>query len=412
MTTKKDKNGFSEKLLNELMQNYQSPEDLLGETGLLKQLTKALVERAMESELTHYLGYEKHSPIGNNSGNSRNGSSKKTIRSSHGNFSIEVPRDRNSTFEPLIIPKGQTRFDGFNDKIISMYSRGMTTRDIQMHLQEIYNVEVSPTLISTVTNEVMNEVKAWQNRPLEAIYPIVYFDAIRVKCRADGQIRNQAVYLAIGINMDGIKEVLGMWIAQTEGAKFWLNVITEIRNRGVQDIFIACVDGLKGFPEAVETVFPETQVQLCIVHMVRNNLKYVPYKEKKNVASDLRLIYSAATADKAKLALEHFSSTWDNKYPAISKSWRENWVNLTPFFDYPVEIRKVIYTTNAIESLNYSMRKVTKTSGSFPNNDAVFKLLYLALRNVTKKWNMPVRDWKKALNHFAIMFEERIEAVK
>jgi len=412
MTTKKDKNGFSEKLLDELMQNYQSPEDLLGEGGLLKQLTKALVERAMEAELTHHLGYEKHAPIGNNSGNSRNGSSKKTIKSNHGNFPIEVPRDRNSTFEPLIIPKGQTRFDGFDDKIISMYSRGMTTRDIQMHLQEIYNVEVSPTLISTVTNEVMNEVKAWQNRPLEAIYPIVYLDAIRVKCRADGQIRNQVVYLAIGINMDGIKEVLGMWIAQTEGAKFWLNVITEIRNRGVHDIFIACVDGLKGFPDAIETVFPETQVQLCIVHMVRNNLKYVPYKEKKNVASDLRLIYSAATIDEAKSALEDFSRTWNNKYPAISKSWRENWMNLIPFFDYPPEIRKVIYTTNAIESLNYSLRKVTKTSGSFPNNDAVFKLLFLALRNVTRKWNMPVRDWKKALNHFAIMFEERIEAVR
>jgi len=412
MTTKKDKNGFSKVLLDELMQNYQSPEDLLGESGLLKQLTKALVERAMEGELTHHLGYEKNSPIGNNSGNSRNGNSQKTIKNNHGNFPVEVPRDRNSTFEPLIIPKGQTHFDGFDDKIISMYSRGMTTRDIQMHLQEIYNIEVSPTLISTVTNEVMNEVKAWQNRPLEAIYPIVYLDAIRVKSRADGQIRNQAVYLAIGINMEGIKEVLGMWIAQTEGAKFWLNVITEIRNRGVQDIFIACVDGLKGFPEAIETVFPETQVQLCIVHMVRNNLKYVPYKEKKNVASDLRLIYSAATIDDAKSALEDFSSTWNNKYPTISKSWRENWVNLIPFFDYPPEIRKVIYTTNAIESLNYSMRKAMKTSGSFPNNDSVFKLLYLALRNTTRKWNMPVRDWKKALNHFAIMFEERIEAAK
>lgn len=263
MTKKKNKNGFSEGLLDELMQNYQKPEDLLGEGGLLKQLTKALVERAMQGEMTEHLGYEKHSITGVNSGNSRNGLSQKTIKSDHGNIPIEIPRDRNGTFEPQIIPKGQTRFAGFDDKIISMYSRGMTTRDIQMHLHDIYNAEVSATLISNVTNEVINEVKSWQNRPLEAIYPIVYLDALRVKSRVDGQIKNQAVYLAIGINMEGLKEVLGMWIGKTEGAKFWLSVITEIRNRGVQDIFIACVDGLKGFPEAIETVFPDTQVQLC-----------------------------------------------------------------------------------------------------------------------------------------------------
>jgi putative transposase len=412
MTIKKDKNGLSEKLLDELMQTYQKPEDLLGKNGLLKQLTKALVERAMQGEITQHLGYEKHSVTGNKSGNSRNGTSNKTIRNDYGNFPIEIPRDRNGTFEPQIIPKGQTRFDGFDDKIISMYARGMTTRDIQAHLQDIYNVEVSPTLISNVTNEVINEVKIWQNRPLDAIYPIVYLDALRVKSRIDGQIKNQAVYLAIGINMDGLKEVLGMWIAKTEGAKFWLSVITEIKNRGVQDIFIACVDGLKGFPEAIETVFPETQVQLCIVHMVRNSLKYVPYKEKKKVATDLRQIYSAATVDAAYLALETFAENWDSKYPTISRSWIANWENLTPFFNYPPEIRKVIYTTNAIESLNYSLRKVTKTSGSFPTNDAVFKLLFLALRNVSKKWTMPIRYWKKALNHFVIMFEDRIEAVK
>ena len=412
MTNKKDKNGFSEKLLDELMQSYQKPEDLLGENGLLKQLTKAMVERAMQGEITEHLGYAKHAVTGNRSGNSRNGTSNKTIKSDNGNFPVEIPRDRNGTFEPLIIPKGQTRFDGFDDKIISMYSRGMTTRDIQMHLQDIYNVEVSPTLISNITNEVINEVKIWQNRPLEAIYPIVYLDALRVKSRVDGQIKNQAIYLAIGINMDGIKEVLGMWIAKTEGAKFWLSVITEIKNRGVQDIFIACVDGLKGFPEAIESVFPEAKIQLCIVHMVRNSLKYVPHKEKKKVAADLRQIYSATTIDEAYLALESFAETWDSKYPTISRSWLANWENLTPFFDYPPEIRKVIYTTNAIESLNYSLRKVTKTSGSFPNNDSVFKLLYLALRNISKKWTMPIRHWKKALNHFVIMFEERIEAVK
>lgn len=412
MTNKKDKNGFSEKLLDELMQNYQQPEDLIGEGGLLKQLTKALIERAMRGEITDHLGYDKHSVTGNKSGNSRNGTSRKTIKSEQGSFPIDVPRDRKGTFEPKIIPKGQTRFDGFDDKIISMYSRGMSTRDIQMHLEDMYNVEVSPTLISNVTNEVIIEVKEWQNRPLEAIYPIVYLDALRVKSRIDGQIKNQAVYLAVGINMDGLKEVLGMWIAKTEGAKFWLSVITEIRNRGVQDIFIACVDGLKGFPEAIETVFPDAQVQLCIVHMVRNSLKYVPHKEKKKVATDLRQIYSAATIDEAYSALESFAETWDSKYPTISKSWLANWENLTPFFDYPPEIRKVIYTTNAIESLNYSLRKVTKTSGSFPNNDSVFKLLYLALRNISKKWTMPIRYWKKALNHFVIMFDDRIEAVK
>jgi len=412
MTNKKDKNGISEKLLDELMQNYQNPEDLLGENGLLKQLTKSLVERAMQGEMTEHLGYKKHSITGNRSGNSRNGISTKTIKSDHGNFPVEIPRDRNGTFEPQIIPKGQTRFDGFDDKIISMYSRGMTTRDIQMHLQDMYNVEVSPTLISNITNEVIHEVKIWQNRPLEAIYPIVYLDALRVKSRTDGQIKNQAVYLAIGITMDGLKEVLGMWIAKTEGAKFWLSVITEIKNRGVQDIFIACVDGLKGFPEAIETVFPDAQVQLCIVHMIRNSLKYVPHKEKKKVATDLRLIYSAATIDEAHLALESFAEIWNSKYPTISRSWLANWENLTPFFDYPPEIRKIIYTTNAIESLNYSLRKVTKTSGSFPNNDAVFKLLFLALRNISRKWTMPIRNWKQALNHFVIMFDDRIEAVK
>lgn len=406
-----EKGNLREDLLDELLREYQKPEDLLGENGLLKQLTKALVERAMEGELTHHLGYGKHSVTGQNSGNSRNGKSRKTIKNNYGNIPLDIPRDRNGTFEPKIIPKGQTRFDGFDDKIISMYSRGMSTRDIQMHLEDIYGVEVSPTLISTVTNEIMHEVKSWQSRPLDPIYPIVYLDALRVKSRADGHIENQAVYLAIGINMDGMKEVLGMWISQNEGAKFWLNVITEIRNRGVRDIFIACVDGLKGFPEAIETVYPKAQVQLCIVHMVRNSLKYVSWKQRKAVAGDLKQIYGSATVDEAKLALESFSKTWDSQYPTISKSWYANWENLIPFFDYPPEIRKVIYTTNAIESLNMSLRKVIKSRGSFPNNDSVFKLLYLALKNTTRKWNMPIRDWKKALNHFVILFEERLENI-
>jgi len=412
MTNSKPEGEFRKELLDELMQHYQDPEDLLGERGLLRQLTKALIERAMEGELTHHLGYEKHSPSGHNSGNYRNGGSHKTIKGNYGHIPLKVPRDRAGSFEPKIIPKGQSHFDGFDDKIVSMYARGMSTRDIQMHLEEIYGVEVSSTLISTVTNEVMNEVKSWQSRPLDPIYPIVYLDALHVKSRQDGRIQNQAVYLAIGINMEGMKEVLGMWLSRNEGAKFWLNVITEIRNRGVQDIFIACVDGLKGFPEAIETVYPETQVQLCIVHMVRNSLKYVSWKQRKAVAKDLKQIYASTTTDEALLALESFSETWDKQYPTISKSWRANWDNLIPFFDYPAEIRKVIYTTNAIESLNMSLKKVIKSRGSFPNDDSVFKLLYLALRNATRKWSMPIRNWKRAMNHFLILFEERIEAIQ
>ena len=323
---------------------------------------------------------------------------------------IEIPRDRDSSFDPRIVPKGQTRFAGFDDKIISLYARGMTTREIKGHLEEIYGVEVSPTLISTVTNAVSDEVKIWQNRSLDAVYPIVYMDAIRVKGRATGHVLNKAVYLAIGITMEGVKEVLGMWVAETEGAKFWLQVVTELRNRGVQDIFIACVDGLKGFPEAIETVFPQAQVQLCIVHMVRNSLKYVSWKQRKEVAADLKTIYQASTADQAEMSLSDFEEKWDKTHPSIGQSWRRNWVRIIPFFAYPPEIRKVIYTTNAIESLNMSLRKVTKNRGSFPNDESMLKLLYLALNNIAKKWTMPIRDWKAALNRFSILFGDRMPA--
>ena len=321
---------------------------------------------------------------------------------------MEIPRDRDSSFEPVIIPKGQTRFSSFGDKVISLYSRGMTTREIQGHLEDVYGVDVSPTLISTVTDAVTDEVKTWQNRPLDTVYPIVYMDAIRVKARNNGHVINKAVYLAIGINMDGVKEVLGMWVAENEGAKFWLQVVTELRNRGVQDIFIACVDGLKGFPEAIETVFPQTQVQLCIVHMVRNSLKYVSWKQRKEVAADLKTIYQAATAEQAEMELMAFEEKWDETHPSISQSWRRNWENITPFFAYSPEIRKVIYTTNAIESLNMSLRKVTKNRGSFPNDESMLKLLYLALNNIAKKWTLPIRDWKAALNRFSIVFGDRM----
>lgn len=402
--------AIEKELLDRLLADYNhlKPEELIGENGLLKQLTKGLLERALQAEMTVHLGHEKNGNLATKGGNSRNGKSAKTIKGEFGSLPIEVPRDRDSSFAPVIIPKGQTRFAGFDDKIISLYARGMTTREIQGHLEEIYGVEVSATLISTVTDAVTNEVKIWQNRPLEALYPIVYLDAIRVKVRDTGHVINKAIYLAIGITLDGIKEVLGMWVAENEGAKFWLQVVTELRNRGVQDIFIACVDGLKGFPEAIETVFPRTQVQLCLVHMVRNSLKYVSWKQRKEVAADLKAIYQAPTDEQAEMNLTAFEAKWDESHPSIGQSWRRNWERIRPFFAYSPEIRKVIYTTNAIESMNMSLRKVTKNRGSFPNDESMLKLLYLALNNIAKKWTMPIRDWKAALNRFSILFGDRM----
>jgi putative transposase len=396
------------KLIDNLLKDYQTPEEILGDNGLLKQLTKAVLERAMQAELTEHLGYERHDSAGDNSGNSRNGKSRKTLKGDFGHLPLEVPRDRNSTFEPQIVPKGQTRFSGFDDKILSLYARGMTTREIQSHLEEIYQVEVSPALISAVTDAVLEEVTLWQNRPLDALYPILYLDALQVKIRDGAHIRNKAIYLAIGVNLSGIKEVLGLWVAQAEGAKFWLQIVTELKNRGVRDIFIACVDGLKGFPEAIEAVFPEAQVQLCIVHLVRHSLNYVGWKQRKEVASDLQLIYRAATREEAELQLSAFAEKWDSQFPTIAQAWRRNWEHITPFFAYPADIRRVIYTTNAIESVNMSLRKVIKNRGSFPTDEAALKLLYLALQNITQKWTMPIKQWKAALNRFAILFEERM----
>ena len=410
-TLQEEPMATTEELLDILMKDYKKPEDLIGENGLLKQLTKRLIERAMQAEMTNHLGYDKHAPTGKNSGNSRNGTYKKTVSGEFGNLDISVPRDRNSTFEPIIVPKGEGRFTGFDDKIISMYSLGMTTRDIQSHLEDIYGVDVSPGLISQVTDAISEEVTLWRNRPLDEVYPIVYLDAVRIKVRHDSKVINKAVYLAIGVNMHGIKDVLGMWTAENEGAKFWLQVVTELKSRGVKEIFIACVDGLKGFPEAIESVFPETQVQLCIVHMVRHSLNYVSWKQRKEVAADLKEIYQAPTVEMAEANLEAFAAKWDVSHPSISKSWRNNWERIIPLFSYPPEIRKAIYTTNAIESLNMSLRKVTKNRGHFPNDDAMFKLLYLALKNIAKKWTMPIRDWKSALNQFSIIFEDRMPAL-
>jgi putative transposase len=399
-------------LIDELLQDYKNPEDLIGQEGILKQLTKALIERCLNAEINTHLQESKaelseslsENPKPNNR---RNGHSKKTIKGEFGKAEISVPRDRNSEFEPIIVPKGQTRFNGFDDKILSLYARGMTTRDIQDQLKDLYGVDVSHTLISNVTEAIETERKEWQNRTLDAIYPIVYLDALVVKVRHEGRVINKAIHLALGVNLGGQKELLGLWMTNNESSKFWLSVLTELQNRGVRDIFIACVDGLTGFPEAIEAVFPKTRVQLCIVHLVRNSLSYVSYKDRKALASDLKKVYGAATEEAAEQALVEFGERWDKQYPTISKSWLNHWQRVIPFFAFPQDIRKAIYTTNAIESMNMTLRKVLRNHRSFPTDESAMKVVYLALQNISKKWTMPIRDWKAALNRFAIEFEGR-----
>jgi putative transposase len=401
-------------LIDKLLEGYQTPEDLVGKNGLLKQLTKALIERALNAELTHHLGYAKNDPDGHgrDSGNARNGTSRKKLKGDFGQIDIEVPRDREAEFEPQIVGKHQRRFDGFDDKILSMYARGMSTREIQGHLKEIYGVEISPSLISEVTDAVVEEVQQWQSRPLEALYPIIYLDALYVKMRHEGRVENRAVYVAVGIKLNGLKDVLGLWTGNAEGAKFWLTILTELKNRGMKDVFIACVDGLTGFPEAIETVFPMTIVQLCIVHMVRNSLNYVNWKERKFVAADLRTVYTAPTAEAAQQELRRFGEKWDKKYGSIRSLWERHWERIIPFFAFTPEIRKVMYTTNAIESLNMSLRKIIKTRGSFPSEQAALKLLYMALKNVVAKWQRNgVKGWYEALNQFTLLWGDRIRAV-
>jgi len=397
-----------EQLIDELLKDYNGPESFWGESGLFAQLKKQIIERALDAEMDNHLGYTKHDPKGNNSGNSRNGRGKKSVIIDSEEVQLAPPRDRNSDFEPQLIPKRQKYFEGFNDKIIAMYARGMSVRDMQACLLDMYGVDVSEGLISQATEAVMDEVKAWQNRVLDEVYPIVFLDCIVVKSREDGKVTNRSVYLALGVNMDGHKELLGIWIAKTEGAKFWLSVITELQNRGVKDIFIACVDGLKGFPEAIESVFPQTQVQLCIVHMIRNSVRYVNWKDRKQLCADLKKIYTSATEQQAEVALDAFGKKWDAKYPTISQMWRRHWENVIPFFDYPADIRKAIYTTNAIEAINRSLRKVIKTKGAFPTDASIMKIFYLALENISKKWTMPIRCWNSAMNQFAIKFVNRM----
>jgi putative transposase len=400
--------AIRDELLKELLAEYKKPEDLLGPGGLLKQLTAALVEKALQAEMTEHLGYEKHAVSGRGSGNSRNGKTDKTLKSEAGEMAVEIPRDRNGTFVPQLVKKHETHFDGFDDKIISMYARGMTVREIQGHLKELYGTEVSPDLISRVTDAVLEEVRGWQNRPLDPVWPIVYLDALVIKVRDQGTVTNKSAFLALGLNMQGTKEVLGLWIEGNEGAKFWLKIMTELKNRGVTDVLLVCCDGLKGFPEAIEAVFPRATVQTCIVHMLRNSVRYVAWADRKGVVAALKPIYSADTEQAAEAALEAFEKGVGQRYPMISKSWRANWQRVIPFLAFPREIRKAIYTTNAIESLNYQLRKIIKNRGHFPSDDAAFKLLYLALSRAQEKWTMPIRNWKNALNQFAVHFEGRL----
>jgi putative transposase len=403
----KTESKIDAKIVEQLLIGCKKPEDFIGENGLLKRLTKALLEAALQAELTGHLGYEKHDPAGNNSGNSRNGVTRKKLKGEFGEIELETPRDRNGTFEPLMAERHQTRWTGFDEKILSMYSRGMSTREIQGHLEEMYQVEVTPAFISTVTSGVEEKVKEWQNRPLEAVYPILYMDALYVKMRDNGQVKNRAVFVAIGVNLEGHKDVLGLWVADNEGSKFWLRVLTDLKNRGVKDVFIACVDGLKGFPEAIEAAFPEALVQLCMVHMVRQSLNYVSWKQRKAVAADLRHIYTAPTEEAAEMALNEFGVKWDKNCPTIAEIWRRNWTRVTPFFAFPAEIRKVIYTTNAVESLNMTLRKIIKTRGSFPNEESAVRLMWMALSNHVKKWSF-VQGWREALNRFQILWPERM----
>lgn len=391
--------------VTKLAKSLKSEADL---GDLTQQLMKMTVEAALGAELDEHLGYDKHDPAGRGSGNSRNGTTSKRLKGQHGEVEIDAPRDRAGTFEPQFVRKGQTRLTQMDDQILALYAKGMSTRDIVAAFKEMYDADVSAALISKVTDRVLDTVIEWQNRPVDAVYPIIYLDCIVLKIRQNKRVINKSMYLALGINMEGQKELLGLWLAETEGAKFWLSVLTELKNRGLQDILIACVDGLKGFPDAIATEYPQTKIQLCVVHMVRNSLKYVSWKDYRAITADLKQIYKAPTEDAALLELERFSEKWDEQYPQISKSWHSHWPNLITLFEYPPDIRRVIYTTNAIESLNSVIRKATKQRKVFPTDDAAMKVVYLAIQSAAKKWTMPIRNWKPALNRFMIDFGDRL----
>src|SRR5215207_513659 len=398
---------ISDEVIDELLAGASSEEEIAGPGGLLAQLTRRLVERAMEVELTDHVGYEPHQEPPGGAGNQRNGSSPKTLICEHGKVQIDAPRDRDGSFRPKIVQKRQRRFVGFDDKILALYSRGLSVRDIRAHLREIYGVEVSLDLISRVTDAVMDDVREWAKRPLEDIYPIVFLDCMVLKIREGGTVQRRALYLALGVTLDGDRDVLGMWFQETEGAKFWMQVLTDLKTRGVRDILICCVDGLSGFPEAIEAIFPKTTVQTCIVHLIRSSLKYVPRREREQVARDLKPIYTAKDADQAQAELEAFDEKWGQRFPVITKAWLDAWEHVTPFLAFPEEVRRVIYTTNAIEALNRQLRKAIKTKGHFPNEDAARKLIYLALVNAVPQWTR-CRNWTTALLAFKIHFGDRL----
>lgn len=382
--------------------------ELFGANGLVKQLTKRLVERALEAEMEEHLGYPKGERGEEAKANVRNGTTAKRVKTEDGEIAIAVPRDRNGTFTPQLVKKRQTRLDGFDEKVLSLYARGMSTREIQGHLHELYGTEVSPELVSRVTDAVLEDVQEWRKRPLAPVWPVIFLDALVIRVREGGTVRRKAVYLALGLGIDGRKEVLGIWLEETEGAKFWLKVVTELKNRGVEDIFIACVDGLKGFPQALESVFPNTTVQTCIVHMIRNSTHYVSWKDRKSVAIDLKPIYTAVDREAAESALSDFDKKWGQQYPMVTQAWRSSWERVVPFLDFPPELRRILYTTNAIESFNARVRKLVNGKGHFPNDDAAYKLIYLAVVAAEKRWTRPPKGWSQALNQFAIKFEGRL----
>jgi len=398
-----------QELLDELLADYRDREDLVGPDGLIKQLIGRLIETAAGAELTEHLGYEKGDPAGRGSGNSRNGTSSKTLLTEHGAIPVAIPRDRNSSFEPVIVEKGQTHWDGFDDKIISMYAGGMTVEEIRGHLEEIYGVTVSKDFISTVTDKVLDDVRAWQSRPIDDCYLVVWIDALVVKVRVDGVVRNRPAYLVLGLNVEGKKEALALVIGTgEESAKFWLKVLTDLRNRGLRQVCVVCCDGLTALPEAIEAVYTDAWIQCCVVHLIRNSLKHVSYTDRKQIVKDLRSVYQAATEDAAAEALGAFDTKWGSRYPMIAELWRNHWERFIPFFAFPEAIRKIIYTTNSIEAVNRQLRKIIKTRGHFPTEDAALKLLWLALMRAEKKWTYPIRDWSRALHQFAIYFPGRV----
>jgi putative transposase len=396
-------------VVDELLAGARTEEEIVGPGGLLSQLTKRLVERALEVELTDHVGYDRHQEPPGGTGNTRNGTTPKRLVTEHGEVPIDTPRDRDGSFSPKIVRKRQRRFEGFDDKILALYSRGLSTRDIEAHIAEIYGVHIGRDLISKVTDAVMDDARAWQQRPLDDVYPVVFLDALVLKIREGGTVQRRACYLALGVGIDGSRDVLGMWFQETEGAKFWMQVLSELKHRGVADILIACVDGLKGFPEAIEAVFPQTTVQTCIVHLIRNSLKYVPRRELADVARDLKPIYTAIDADAAHHELERFDEKWGARFPVITQGWLDSWEYVTPFLAFPPEVRRVIYTTNAIEALNRQLRKAVKTKGHFPTEDAARKLLYLAILNAVPAWTR-TRNWTTALLAFKIHFGDRLPA--